>query len=98
MKSNAFTLALFTLLLFPSASWAEEITITVKGMVCSFCAQGIKRTFKQNENVRDIQVDLDKKLVHIETKDGTTISDEALRQAITDSGFDVVSIVRGKNA
>jgi mercuric ion binding protein len=97
MKSKALTIALFTLFIFPSAAWAEEITITVKGMVCSFCAQGIKKTFKQNENVKDIQVDLDKKLVHIETKDGTTISDEALRQTITDSGYDVVSIVRGKN-
>ncbi len=97
MKNKTLSLALFALLLLPSASWAEQVTIAVRGMVCSFCAQGIKRTLMQNENVKDIHVDLDKKLVRIETKDGTTISDEALRQAIIDSGFDVVSIARDNN-
>ena len=98
MKRKTLTLLLSLLFLLPSACLAEEITITVKGMVCSFCAQGIKKTFLKNENVKDINVDLDKKLVTIETKDGASIDDASLRQMITDAGFEIVSIVRGKDA
>src|SRR5262245_39332404 len=86
------------LLVTPSMVLAEEINVTVKGMVCSFCAQGIKKTFLKNEGVADIKVDLDNRLVKIQTREGASIPDDEIRKAIVDSGFDVVSIERGKSA
>lgn len=82
----------------PSVGAAENIKVTVKGMVCSFCAQGIKKTFLKNEKVKDINVDLDSKLVSIETKDDAALGDEEIRTTIKDAGYEVLAIERGKNA
>lgn len=91
-------LLLLTLTIFPVLAQAEEITITVKGMVCSFCAQGIKKTFGKNENVKSIDVDLNQKLVTVETKKDLTISDKDIEQTIKDAGYEVLKIERGKGA
>jgi copper chaperone CopZ len=79
-----------------STAFAETITVSVKGMVCSFCAQGIKKTFMRKEGVEKVDVDLDKKLVTIETKAGATLSDSALTESIVDSGYEVTKIERAK--
>ena len=105
MKGNNFmknkitkvTLGL-TLIFLPALVHAEEVTATVKGMVCSFCAQGIKKTFGKNESVEKVDVDLDKKLVQLKVKEGHTLSDEVITKAIKDAGYDVVKIERDKNA
>ena len=34
--------------------------VSVKGMVCDFCAQGIEKTFKKDKTVTKIDVDLNK--------------------------------------
>ena len=79
-------------------TFADNISVTVKGMVCSFCAQGLKKTFGKKEEVKRIEVDLDNKLVKVETKDGASLSDEEITSTIHDAGFDVVQIERAKNA
>ena len=84
---------LFPLTLCPLAR-AETIQVTVNGMVCAFCAQGITKKFQREPSVNSIHVDLDKKVVKIETKDGQDLSDGSISSGITDSGFNVVSIVR----
>lgn len=91
---------LLTSLLFltPQISFAENITVTVKGMVCSFCAQGLKKTFGKKDEVKGIEVDLDKKIVKVETKEGKSLTDEDLTAMIHDAGFDVSEIKRGESA
>src|SRR5579862_3112965 len=98
MRNKYFFALLLASLLLPATVFAEQITITVKGMVCSFCAQGIKKTFSKNANVKEIKVDLDNKLVEIETHEGSSIGDDELRRTITNAGYDVVNIERGKHA
>lgn len=97
MKTKMIVLALL-IFVAPSLSIAEEVTVTVKGMVCSFCAQGLKKTFGKKENVKGIEVDLDKKVVKVETLEGKPLSDEEIKSTIKDAGFDVVNIERAKNA
>jgi copper chaperone CopZ len=80
--------------LFSRVAHADEITIAVKGMVCSFCAQGIKKTFLRKDGVEQVDVDLDKKLVTIKTKEGATLSDSDVKESIVDAGYEVVSIDR----
>jgi copper chaperone CopZ len=89
----ALTLALSTVCL-PSLTLAEEVTVTVKGMVCSFCAQGIKKTFKKMPEVTQTLVDLDQKVVKLTVKDGQTLGDKEIEQAINDAGYEVVKIER----
>ena len=68
-------------------AFAEDVTVTVKGMVCSFCAQGLKRTFEKRPEVKGINVDLDSKLVTIHFEDGKTLTDAEIEQMIKDAGF-----------
>ncbi len=97
MKKLLYTFVV-ALILSPLVAQAEQITVTVKGLVCTFCAQGIKKSFMREEQVKNIAVDMETKKVTIETKGSSTISDEALRSIIKDAGFEVTEIKRGPGA
>jgi len=74
---------------------AEEVVATVKGLVCSFCAQGIKKTFAKHPAVLETKVDLESKLVTLTLKDGSRVPDEEIEKLITDAGYAVLKIERG---
>lgn len=78
----------------PSAAFAEEIDITVKGMVCSFCAQGLKKAFTAMPGVERVEPDLDKKLIVVTTKDKAVLSDVDVTKVVNDAGYDVVKVER----
>jgi mercuric ion binding protein len=78
----------------PIVAHAETITVGVKGMVCSFCAQGIKKSFSRDAVVEKVDVDLDKKLVLITTSKGQNLPDNVIKQTITDAGYEVTDIKR----
>ena len=75
---------------------ADTIKATVNGMVCGFCATGIEKTFKTQKEVKTVNVDLQNKLVTIQTKEGQTIDDAKLKKLIGNAGYSVVGIVREK--
>ena len=77
-----------------TAHAAEKIEVKVKGMVCSFCAQGIKKKFASNDAVSKVEVNLDDKWVKLELAENKTLSDNQIKAAIKDAGYDVVSIDR----
>lgn len=74
----------------------EKISVQAKGMVCSFCAQGVEKKFKANPDIEKIEVSLETKKIDIDLKDGKTISDDAIRTIITESGYELVKIERSK--
>ena len=81
--------------LFAAGAFAgESINIKVKGMVCSFCAQGIKKTFSGQPGVSNVAVNLDDKWVKVDLSDGAILSDEKVRSLIGDAGYNVESIDR----
>lgn len=82
--------------LLACVSWANATTIemTVNGLVCGFCAQGIEKTLRKNAATEDIVVSLENRLVAVATKPGTDISDDTLRRALTNAGYDVKAISR----
>ncbi len=82
------------LLLFAGGIHAETIEMTVNGLVCGFCAQGIEKTLRKNAATEEVIVSLEHRLVAIATKPGADISDEILRKALIDAGYDVKVIVR----
>jgi copper chaperone CopZ len=73
---------------------AETIKVSVNGLVCSFCATGIEKTFKKQAAVSDITVDLDHKLVTILTRPGQKLDDATITRLITASGYSVTGIAR----
>jgi mercuric ion binding protein len=74
-----------------TAHAAPDRVMTVKasvdGMVCSFCAQGIVAHFKKHKAVSNVHVDLTRKLVILEEKKGSSISDQEITEFIKKSGF-----------
>jgi copper chaperone CopZ len=92
MRTKIF---IFTMLaLITSSASAETIKAAVNGMVCSFCATGIEKTFMKETPVASIDVDLDKKLVTITTKPNQTLDDAKITTLINNAGYSVTSITR----
>lgn len=55
---------------FDQACATAEIKVSVKGMVCGVCAQGIEKKFKAEPAVQKVEVSLENKLVTLDLKDG----------------------------
>jgi copper chaperone CopZ len=91
--NNKFALTI-ALLAAPVLVRAATIEMDVNGLVCAFCAQGISKTLRGFPATADVVVSLEKKLVAVSTKDGADISDEDLRRALTDAGYEVKAIHR----
>ena len=70
------------------------VKTTVDGMVCSFCAQGIVAHFKKHPSVSNVHVDLERKLVILEEKKGSTLKDEEITDYIKKSGFEPKKVER----
>lgn len=98
MKALIQYFTLCALIFVPTFAMADEITVTVKGMVCSFCAQGIKKTFGKVDGIKNVDVDLDKKVVKLSVEDGKSLSDDLVKETITDAGYEVLTIERTKGA
>jgi len=66
--------------------------VTVNGMVCSFCAQGIEKKMKALSETKDVYVGLKNHLVVVEVKEGLTLSQDVIKKIIKDAGYEVKSI------
>lgn len=85
---KAFVLSV--LLLVGSVSFAAESeTVGVKGMVCSFCAQGITKKFKEQPEVSAVEVSLEKKFVKLTYNDGKKLSHEKIETLLKEAGYEV---------
>lgn len=91
---NKLLIVLFFLTSF--SLYAGEAHVKVKGMVCAYCSTGVEKVFKKEEAVKDIKVDMDQSLVSISFKEGKNLDDSKITALITDSGFNVAQITRGK--
>ena len=52
------------------------MNVTVKGMVCSFCAQGLEKKFKEQKEVKEIQVSLEQKFIKIKFHEGKSLNQD----------------------
>ena len=78
----------------PAAAHAETILASVNGMVCAFCATGLEKTFKKQAAIDTVKVDLDTKLVTLNTKPDRTLDDATVRKLIANAGYSVTGIER----
>jgi mercuric ion binding protein len=85
-------LVIATVLLGLSQASLASMKVTVNGMVCSFCAQGIEKSLLKMGSTKAVLVDLKNKVVVVEPKDGKTLNEKEVRQEIIDSGYDVVNV------
>jgi copper chaperone CopZ len=76
------------------ATTPKTIALTVDGMVCAFCAQGIERRLRALPATDRVYVNLKDKLVAVGLKQGQDLGDDQLRSELKDAGYDVRAIVR----
>lgn len=77
-----------------SAAKNQEVLVSVKGMVCGFCAQGITKKFNAEAAVAKIDVSLEKKLVKIDLKAGQDLADAQIEKLLKESGYNIEKIER----
>jgi copper chaperone CopZ len=87
-------LLVLSLFVFAARVGAATIEMSVNGLVCAFCAQGIEKKLKKFPATADVLVSLEHRLVAVSLKEGQDISDSDLRKALTDAGYTVKSISR----
>ena len=93
-RLQAFLTAI--LLAVTATSVAGTIEMTVNGLVCAFCAQGIEKRLKKFPATAEVVVSLEHRLVAVSLKDGHDIPDADLRKALTDAGYTVKAISRSE--
>ena len=77
------------LLAVPGHSWAGVVeTVGVNGMVCSFCAQGITKKFKELPEVEAVDVSLENKRVQLTYKDGQKLTREKIANILKEAGYE----------
>ena len=93
-KFISFFAALALLMLAPLSSYATTNTtrVTVNGMVCAFCAQGIEKRLFRLPATKAVFVDLKQKIVAVEAKEGMSLDQKLLQSEIVDAGYDVVKL------
>ncbi|MEY3528849.1 MAG: hypothetical protein RLZZ549_1336 [Pseudomonadota bacterium] len=92
MKLINLIFAISLLGLSQAALASMKVTVNGNGMVCSFCAQGIEKSLLKLDETKAVLVDLKNKVVIVEAKEGKTLNEKLIKEEITDSGYDVVSI------
>lgn len=64
--------------------------LLVEGMSCMHCVMHVKNALMEVQGVTDVEVDLAGKNAVVDMNDG--VSDEQLKAAVADAGYDVVGI------
>ena len=76
------------------AADAGDVRVSVNGLVCDFCARALEKVFGKQEEVENINVNLDTKIITVNFKEGQNLDDETLKTLIQDSGYNVEAINR----
>lgn len=86
--------ALLVLLLSVNAAAhaTQTITAQVNGMVCAFCAQGIEKKARALPQAQDVYVNLKKKIVAVQIKDGESLDAKTITTVVKDAGYDVTEV------
>lgn len=64
--------------------------ISIEGMRCGHCTASVDKALREIAGVSDVTVDLAAKKAEVEAAD--TVTDDALRKAVDDLGFQVCEI------
>ena len=65
------------------------VKLTVNGMVCAFCAQGIETRVKKMPETADLYINLKQKVVAVQAKPGQSLSLDKLKAEVVEAGYEV---------
>lgn len=69
-----------------------EKTMKIEGMMCQNCVKHVTRALAGVPGAANVQVSLETKTATLETPD--TVTEDALKAAVTDAGYEVTGIRR----
>ncbi len=87
-----YIVILLIMFVLPTFAWADTYTLTVDGMVCDFCVQGIPKKLQENfkdQKIKDIHVDLDKKAVTFEAE---PVDQKKLEKVLKKAGYNLKTV------
>ena len=90
-------LALMFLMTQVWATTTADIEVLIKGMVCSFCVQGIEKKFNGEESVEKVKVELEKSTVFLWIVDEKELTDATITSLVQSAGYNVENIQRNEN-
>lgn len=64
--------------------------LAVEGMNCGHCTSAVEKALRAVPGVRDVSVELASKTATVEID--ASVSDEALRKAVTEAGYQVSAV------
>lgn len=67
----------------------SAVKLTVNGMVCAFCAQGIETRVKKMPETADLYINLKQKVVAVQAKPGQSLSVDKLKAEVVEAGYEV---------
>ena len=79
-----------------SLAAADTIKATIRGTACDLCASAIEKTFRDQPEVKTVDVDFENKLITIQTRHGQTMDDAKIRKLLANAGYSVVAVTRQK--
>jgi cation transport ATPase len=71
---------------------AGTVKFAVNGMVCAFCAQGIEKRVKALPETGPLYINLARKVVAVQPKEGKTLDLERLKREIQEAGYEVTTV------
>ena len=83
-----------TIFISPKISAEEQATLKVSGLVCSFCIQGITKSFQKTKTITAVDVDLDNHEVKLKFIPGKNLSDLEIREILESTGYNLITIDR----
>ena len=73
------------------AAQPSAVKLSINGMVCSFCAQGIESRLKKMPETADLYINLKQKVVAVQARPGQSLAVDKLKAEIVEAGYEVTS-------
>lgn len=74
-----------------AAGSGTTLRLSVNGMVCAFCAQGIEARLKALPQTGALYISLKDKVVAVEPKAGQALPVDAIKSEVLEAGYDVTA-------
>jgi copper chaperone CopZ len=74
-----------------AAAGPSAVKLSVNGMVCAFCAQGIEARLRALPETADLYINLKQKVVAVQAKPGQALQVDRLKTEVTEAGYDVTA-------
>ena len=98
VKASALLGAVLAVALLATPGQAQETkpayTVEVDGLACPFCAYGLEKHLTALDAVDSVVVRISDGLVQIREVEGQVLTDETLKETVTDAGFSLREITR----